>query len=39
MAERCARSFVEKLEALPGRTLLPRKRSPKPKAKQDAKRN
>jgi putative transposase len=34
-----ARSFVEKLEALLGRTLLPRKRGPKPKAKQEAKRS
>jgi len=34
-----ARSFVEKLEAMLGRTLLPRKRGPKPKAKQEAKRS
>ncbi len=34
-----ARSFAEKLEALPGRALLPRKRGPKPKAKQEAERN
>ena len=33
------RSFVQKLEALLGRTLLPRKPGPKPKAKQEAKRN
>ena len=34
-----ARSFAEKLEAMLGRTLLPRKRGPKPKAKQGAERN
>jgi len=33
------RSFVQKLEALPRRTLLPRKPGAKPKAKQQAKRN
>ena len=33
------RSFVQKLEALAGRTLLPRKPAPKPKAKQEGKRN
>jgi len=34
-----ARSFVQRLQALPGQTLLPRKRGPKPKAKQGGKRN
>jgi len=33
------RAFVEKLEALPGGTLLPRKRGPKPKAKRKAERD
>ena len=33
------RSFVQELQALPGRTLLPRKPGPKPNAKQEAKRN
>jgi len=32
-------AFVEKLHALLARTLLPRKPGPKPKAKQEAKRN
>jgi len=31
--------FVQKLDALLGRTLLPRRPGPKPKAKQEAKRN
>ena len=33
------RSFVQRLEALPGQTLLPRKPGPKPKAKQEARPN
>ncbi len=34
-----SRAFVEKLQALLGRTLLPQKRGPKPKDKKKAKRN
>jgi len=34
-----SRPFVEKLDALPGRPLLPQKRRPRPKGQQNAKRD
>ena len=34
-----SRGFVERIEALLGRRLLPQKRGPKPKAKHESRRN